>query len=101
MLSKKVRVNCVINKYSIKQNINFLIRYFGQNNLFIMKSISYLKLLLYALKLLQKKIECFTSKLILKMFISDGHIDDNFFERKICVIAGTRTTDLQFSLLAP
>ena len=23
------------------------------------------------------------------------------FERKICVIAGTRTTDLQFSVLAP
>ena len=23
------------------------------------------------------------------------------FERKICVIAGTRTTDLQFSALAP
>ena len=28
-------------------------------------------------------------------------IDDNFFERKICFIGGTRTTDLQFSVLAP
>ena len=36
--------------------------------------------------------------LILKIFILDGHVDDNF-ERKICLIARTRTTDLQFSIL--
>ena len=44
--------------------------------------------------------KCLNVKIENFFFISDGHIDDNF-ERKICVIAGTQTTDLQFSVLAP
>ena len=38
--------------------------------------------------------------LILQIFISDGHIIDNFWEKNLCH-SGTRTTDLQFSVLAP
>ena len=40
--------------------------------------------------------------LILKIFLYQMDIQMIIFERKIlCVIAGTRTTDLQFSVLAP
>ena len=46
------------------------------------------------------KYEVYEISLILKILYIRGHVDDTFWEKNFCVIAGIQTIDLQFSVLA-
>ena len=67
-LFKKIYIFLIFNSYKSD---------FGQNNVFIVKSIGLLKIIIHVMKLLQKYVECFISKPNMHGTFCNLHIETN------------------------